>query len=138
MEQGPRGLLSLGHELPGSTADAASIRQRLRAVGVLGSDFPQGLQGVQSCDTLLTEEPRLWVAGVLGPNFLQGLQEVQSHGALTSSGEQSLRALGVSQSNLLHRLQGTQLYGTVTKGTEPAGLHLLLPVEQWELWYLLP
>jgi hypothetical protein len=37
-----------------------------------------------------------------------------------------------SQSYLPHRLQGDQFFGVASGETELAGLHLLLPVEQWE------
>jgi hypothetical protein len=45
--------------------------------------------------------------------------------------------VGVLGPNFLHKLQGQQFCGAVARGTEPAGLHLLLPMEQWKLWDLL-
>jgi hypothetical protein len=71
-----------------------------------------------------------------GLTFHTGLRE---HGsvALLLAGEQSLWAEGVLGPDFPHRLQGAQFCGTAAGGTKPAGLHLLLPVEQWELWDLL-
>jgi hypothetical protein len=52
-------------------------------------------------------------------------------------GEPSLQAAGVLEPDFLHGLQGAQFSGAAAGGTRTAGLHLLLPVEQQELWVLL-
>jgi hypothetical protein len=129
----------LEHGLPGAMAAAAGVgEQSLWAAGVWGPDFLQGFQEVQFCGTAAClGEPNLWVAEVWGPDFPYRLQEVQSHGAAAALGEQSPWAVGAPQSNLPHGLQGAQFYGTVARETEPAGLCLLLPMEQQKPWDLL-
>jgi hypothetical protein len=44
---------------------------------------------------------------------------------------------GVLGPGFPHRLQGIQFSGTAARGTKPAGLCLLLPMEQQEPWDLL-
>jgi hypothetical protein len=68
----------------------------------------------------------------LGPNFPHWLLEAQSHGVAASLGKRSLHAARVPGLNLLNMLQEAEFFGTVARGTEPAGLHLLLTMEQWE------
>jgi hypothetical protein len=51
---------------------------------------------------------------------------------LLTVGEQSLQAAGILGPDFLHGLQGAQFCGAAARGTEPAGLCLLLPMEQRE------
>jgi hypothetical protein len=56
-------------------------------------------------------EQSLRALGVLGPNFPHGLQVVQSSGAATGSGEQSLGTTGVPGPDFPQRLQGAHFCG---------------------------
>jgi hypothetical protein len=78
------------------------------------------------------------VGGVtFGARFLHRLQGLQSHSIAAGSGKQSLRTEGVPRPDFSPGPLGEQFFGTVARGTEPAGLCLLLPVEQQDPWDLL-
>jgi hypothetical protein len=72
----------------------------------------------------------------LEPDFPHRPQEAQFCGSVACLGEESLLAVGVPGPDFPHRLQRTQFCGAADEETEPAGLCLLLPVEQQELWDL--
>jgi hypothetical protein len=78
---------------------------------------------MQSCGTW--GDPSQQAVEVLGEDLLQSLLEAQSHGAVADLGEQGLHASRVLRPELS------------SGGTKPAGLCLMFPVEQWELWDLL-
>jgi hypothetical protein len=143
---------------------ASSLEEpSLWAAGVLRPDFLHGLQGSQFYGTavgLVQKNQACWQQEFQGlishtsfrvcSSAASSVQRTQAWGQQKFWGLISHRLLGAKFSgsatkpigrvlgpDFPHRLQGMQFSGTASVGTEPAGLHLLLPMEQGEPWVLL-
>jgi hypothetical protein len=118
------GVAMLLRSLLGAKTAAARLEQGLQAAGIPGPDFPYRPQGVQFCGT----------AACSGAPSQQAVGVWESI-APTGFWKGSPVVLPLAQENKAcwqpEFPAQAQFCVAVARGTEPAGLFLLLPMEQW-------
>jgi hypothetical protein len=139
--------LHVWQQPPGTEKQVEGISEAAKLAG-LNHLVPTGSRGpgVYLCWGVIFQEPwqllQAWGNQACGPQEFWGLLArchfPRATWAASVTGDQNLWAVGAVGPAYQHMLPEVQCTSCFRhRGTKPAGLHFLLPVEQWKPWILL-